>query len=635
MSLDGDQVRKLHDSIVDHFDPSELTRLVRFDLGQRLEDITAASPFPEMVLNLIEWADRQGRTADLIQAVQRARPNVPEIQAIAEALLAAGDRSTGRPRSPLIPKQGDRNRSAMIEKVRAIWITGFLQDSLFHGKKILLGLRERPDVVGRRWDALARRQDENERSLPLGTQIVEAFDKSAQALLILGKPGSGKTTLLLELASVLLDRAERDLLHPIPVVFPLSPWAASRKPLVDRKPLVEWLVEELNFRYDVPRKVGQEWAESDQILPLLDGLDEVKEEQRVACVEAINEFRESHGLLPLVITSRTVEFEALSKPPRLHGEILVEPLTQDQVKSYLADLGSAGEPVRTAIQGDLSLWKLQESPDGLDRADPGGDEEDSLPWKWLDTPLLLNVVTLAYAGQTESPTLLSGTVAERRDHLFGLYVNQMLGRRTADRRYSPEKMIHWLSWLAYQMNTHGETVFYLERLQTDWLPQRQGLAIRVSYGVLLGMVYGLVGALAFWHGGGLVVGVIVGLVAGAYEMRGVLTQGVRRSAWNGIGLRVGGGLAVGLVFGLVAGLGDRRHLSLFVGPVVGLAFGLVSGMRWPEVISRVETVHWSWPQLWHSLCENIGMRLFLVLVGVLVVGPVGGLVYGLLLNGLS
>ena len=37
-------------------------------------------------------------------------------------------------------ERADRNRAAMIEKVRTIWITGFLQQSLFQEARILLGL---------------------------------------------------------------------------------------------------------------------------------------------------------------------------------------------------------------------------------------------------------------------------------------------------------------------------------------------------------------------------------------------------------------------------------------------------------------------------------------------------------------
>src|SRR5262249_45211226 len=39
-----------------------------------------------------------------------------------------------------------RNRRAMIEKVRAIWITGVLNESLYKETLIALGLTKRPDA---------------------------------------------------------------------------------------------------------------------------------------------------------------------------------------------------------------------------------------------------------------------------------------------------------------------------------------------------------------------------------------------------------------------------------------------------------------------------------------------------------
>src|SRR5262249_14259130 len=155
-------------------------------------------------------------------------------------------------------------------------------------------------------DVLVQRPDKGEQPLPPGTPVVKVYDEMDHALLILGAPGSGKTTLLLELTRDLLDRATHDPEHPIPVVFPLSTWAASRTPWA------EWLADELNLRYAAPHKIAQEWVASDQVLPLLDGLDEVKPEHRAACVSAINGFRQAHGLLPLVISSRTADYEALA-----------------------------------------------------------------------------------------------------------------------------------------------------------------------------------------------------------------------------------------------------------------------------------------------------------------------------------
>jgi hypothetical protein len=110
-------------------------------------------------------------------------------------------------------------------------------------------------------------------------------------------------------------------------------------------------------------------------------------------------------------------------------------LTHGQVNTCLKDLGPAGKPISAAIRDDPSLWEL------------------------LDSPLLLNIVTLAYGSQMAAPVPISGALAERRDHLFGLYVNQMLRRRAAERRYTTEQTVHWLSWLASQMAKHGQTVF--------------------------------------------------------------------------------------------------------------------------------------------------------------------------------
>lgn len=88
-------------------------------------------------------------------------------------------------------------------------------------------------------------------------------------------------------------------------MFPLSSWAARRQPIT------EWLIAELNQRSYVPKKVARRWVEAEQILPLLDGLDEVAAPHREACVKALNQFRREHGLLSIVICSRIADYEAL------------------------------------------------------------------------------------------------------------------------------------------------------------------------------------------------------------------------------------------------------------------------------------------------------------------------------------
>jgi hypothetical protein len=50
----------------------------------------------------------------------------------------------------------DRDRVRMLEKVRTIWITGFLEQSLFQQMRILLGFSERTDIVARPLDPLVK-----------------------------------------------------------------------------------------------------------------------------------------------------------------------------------------------------------------------------------------------------------------------------------------------------------------------------------------------------------------------------------------------------------------------------------------------------------------------------------------------
>ncbi len=221
-----------------------------------------------------------------------------------------------------------RNRRAMIEKVWAIWIIGVLQPSLPQDILRERGLTGHPALVTRAFDLLVQRPDLVDRVQAPGTLLVGVFDRMDRALLILGAPGASKTTLLLTLARALLQRAAQDPEQPIPVVFPLSSWTAQRRPLGD------WLVDELQQRYDVPSKMGQAWVDADQVLPLLDGLDEVQAEHRAGCVDAINTFRQDYGLLPLVVCSRVGDYEALGPRLRLREGGWARQSQQDLAVEY-------------------------------------------------------------------------------------------------------------------------------------------------------------------------------------------------------------------------------------------------------------------------------------------------------------
>jgi serine/threonine protein kinase len=258
------------------------------------------------------------------------------------------------------------NRQRLLRRVRSFWIEGVLSHSLHGAALLALGLEAQPDAVANPWYLIIEQPETAPRPLPAGTRITEIYDETDGELLILGAPGSGKTTLLLELARDLLNRAEHDEQHPMPVVFNLSSWAMKQQPLMD------WLVEELNTKYQVPRKLGHTLVETDQILPLLDGLDEVVSKHRTACIETINTYRQEHGLLSLVVCSRSVDYLAQGTRVLLRSAVAVQPLTEAQVDEYLKS-------------GEKSLWALQAI---LHR--------DTTLRELSSNPLMLSILTLTY-----------------------------------------------------------------------------------------------------------------------------------------------------------------------------------------------------------------------------------------------
>ncbi len=177
--------------------------------------------------------------------------------------------------------------------------------------KVQLTLRGRADVV----DSLAQldswhMEAPSARISPV-TSIVDAYNEASMGLLLLGAPGAGKTLLLVELARELLTRAEQDSQHPLPLIVNLSSWAMKRLLLAD------WLKEQLWLDYRIPADLSQSWIEQDQFLLLLDGLDEVDDSARTACIEAINTYRREH-FVPLVVCSRSQKYLAQPGRPIAH-----------------------------------------------------------------------------------------------------------------------------------------------------------------------------------------------------------------------------------------------------------------------------------------------------------------------------
>jgi DNA polymerase III delta prime subunit len=505
-------------------------------------------------------------------------------------------------------KPDTSNRHRMLAEVRRIWIDGYLKHSLDSLVRIELGLEEAPDAVSRPWDLIVQQPGRVPRSLPPDQAMGTTFHELGQALLILGAPGAGKTTLLLELARDLLDRAEQDPKHSIPVVFHLSSWAVQRRPMAD------WLVDELRERYYVSRKLARAWIDAEQVLPLLDGLDEVAPEHRAACVEAINTFRRQHAAVPLAVCSRALDYEALAVRVELSGAIVIQPLSRAQIRISLKQGGKVLAGVRWVLRDDETLWEL------------------------LETPLMLSIVALAYQGRSAAEVRATGSLEQRRTHLFENYTQRMFERRTKVTAYTPKQTVYWLTWLARSLMHNNLSVFYVEWMQPEWLASRaQRWIVAIVPSILSGLAVGLITGLGYGLALGLVLGLVAGIIGGlgritpAEELRWSWRR-VWRYSIGGLALGLGTGLILALVYGLASTLVYVQEYGLVVvlvtvlvtglstGLILGLILGLVGGLAPSQIVTR------SIPN------EGIRRSLRNALISFLTLGLGGGLVYGLVVG---
>jgi len=433
-----------------------------------------------------------------------------------------------------------KNRRRLIARVQAFWIQGLLEQSLHEEMLITLGLKTQTDALANPWRLVLELPDQLRRSLPSGTRITQVYDEAANELLILGEPGSGKTTLLLELARDMLARAALDENHPLPVIFNLSSWA------VNQQPVERWIVDELNSKYRVPRKLGQTWVDTDHVLLLLDGLDEVNQSRREACIEALNLFHQQHTLIPMVVCSRSPEYFAQTARLAFNTAVTVQPLTPQQIDDYISNGSQRLAGLRALLRHDQTLQELATSP------------------------LMLSILALTYNGQSFEE-IQSGDPTASRRQIFENYTQRMLQRSSMSAYYTPQQTTYWLAWLARRMKDHDQTVFYLERLQPSWFSEQR---LQQHYQKLVkALLYALFGLFI----GGIVGGLVSGLII-APRIGQITTE---TSAILVVGLPLG--MIAGLLVGLIAAIFSQREIRIL-----------------PS-----ESISWSWSSMGQDFLEAL------------------------------
>ncbi|MEL6816541.1 MAG: protein kinase, partial [Cyanobacteria bacterium J06598_3] len=352
-----------------------------------------------------------------------------------------------------------RNRQALLSKVHRFWIQGVLEHSL-HGQVLLtLGLEERAAALALPWNITVETSAEPAHPLDSGTRVFDVFEQlgEGRSLLILGEPGAGKTTTLLTLARDLLEVAQQDTNNArIPAIFNLSSWTGGA--------IDQWLITELNSKYQIPKTIGKTWVDEQQLLLLLDGLDEVRADRQESCAAAINQFHQDYGP-ELVVCCRLKDYEALEQRLGFQSALYVRSLSDQQIWQYL-------DTAETGLTGLKSLLERSAAqvPDG---------ETDSETPALLDlarSPLILNIMALTYQGvsASEIPALgtpatgPAGSLAGQGDYthqLFSAYIERMFERRGLTHEkapYTKQQTLRWLHVLAQRLTTTSQTVFLIE-----------------------------------------------------------------------------------------------------------------------------------------------------------------------------
>jgi predicted NACHT family NTPase len=383
-------------------------------------------------------------------------------------------------------------REHLLEQVKREVTAG--RNQSLH-KAVLLNLHSEnssPQLT-RLWDIDLKIGSRPTFQVPQKAGIAQLFDRMDGKLVILGGVGAGKTTTLLELAGKLVNRAEKDVNLPCPVLLNL----ASR--LDDSVAIADWLVEQIYIKYNIPVNISQQWLTQQLLLPLLDGLDEVESERHEDFIHRINQFIESEFQPKHLVVSSS--FEAYKKSKirfKLRAAILLKTLTENQIRDYL--ISARSREVWYSIEREPELLKLAK------------------------IPLFLNMLTLAYEEiLIESWKRLPSPEAQRQ-YLLTAYIRRQMTREINQQWYpkgkepQPEKIRHWLARLATKMKAKNITDFSLDKLSFSWLQTEQEqqiylIGMILITAVIVSLTAGVTGAI-FGAIFGLFSGIILGIIAG-------------------------------------------------------------------------------------------------------------------------
>ncbi|MBD2347028.1 NACHT domain-containing protein [Anabaena subtropica] len=430
------------------------------------------------------------------------------------------------------PAQIDPTLRPRLLEAEATKVKKRLNDSLLFSLMIELDQQEQPEKVGRNplqplYTIATNQHTSPPQQINRLVEVLQRPDISSR-LLILGQPGGGKTTTLLNLAEELLETAKQNDQAPMPLIFELSAWRD------DSVNILDWLIIQLKEEYNLAPGISRFWLERGDILPLLDGLDELGLERQKKCIKAINQYLSEDAKRDLVVCCREEEYIAGEEQlTQLHGAICLQPLSDRQIQDYVNDLRR------------LHVWQeIQRNPEFLELA---------------RTPLLLSMMVVAYQGRA----------IQTKQDLFDAYIERRFNLLPVGKGEPPrKKILHFLVFLAKRLRG-TQTEFLIENMQPSWLQNRLKIGLYPIFFILISGLMGLLFGLFM----GLLFGVTMSIFMFLDEDEIELVEPVHLSVKRlGIKTTFNNIIYSGMFFGMFLGL-----FGLLVNGLIGLLIGWVIG----------------------------------------------------------
>ena len=349
-------------------------------------------------------------------------------------------------------------RQRLIRRVRSEWIDGVLKPSVEH--PLLLDFIKATYKVGlgmKPADLVFLPHGNNQEVIKSDKPLIDLFNESHQALLILGAPGSGKTVTSLQLVEQLLTKASNKEDAKVPIVFKLATWTNSEQSLT------KWIVRQAFRDYQLSQWYTREiLIFKRKIILCLDGLDEVASINRDSCVAAINEFQKEF-MIPMIISCRQKEYDLLQENLNLADAIFIQPLSQKSISNYLSQFEEQLSGLREVLQESKALRQLSR------------------------VPLFLTLMPIAYENSTVSE-IIDFDEENLREQLIRRFISKVFVLRPLYfNEYDEVQALDWLINIAFNLYKTGQQSFFIELIDFRWIHEKG--AQRLSKGISLFSIF--------------------------------------------------------------------------------------------------------------------------------------------------